>query len=69
MSSVFATMIMGLLAKFGSAFFAEVLSKGLLIFAGQTPNKYDDVVAEATAKAWGMPVDEIKKYMEKVEEK
>jgi len=70
MGNLLATALMGMISSLlTKKFFAQVLSKGLLIFAKQTANKYDDIVAEATAEAWGMPLDEIKKYMEKVEEK
>jgi len=70
MGNLLASALMSMLASLATKkFFSQVLAKGLLIFSKQTANEYDDVVAAATAEAWGMPVEEIKKYMEKVEEK
>lgn len=70
MGNILASALMSLLSSLVTTkFFSQILAKGLLIFSTKTANKYDDIVAEATAEAWGMPLDEIKKYMEKVEEK
>jgi hypothetical protein len=66
MSSLLISAALGLLSKLVTeVFFAKIVAKSMLIYAAQSPNKYDDAVAEATAEAFGMPVDEIKKYMEK----
>lgn len=55
---------LGMLAKCVSeVFFSKIVAKAMLIYAKQSPNQYDNVVAEAVADAFGMPADDIKKYL------